>query len=216
MTGALAALNGFTLRQADFGGARLLSSPHLSLRQRSFRPSGDVTDNRLTEPCALLFSPKLSPGLLPARHRAVDDHAPGEPDGGLRVDVLSDDVRNVRQAMAAAVLHAPRLALGTPLNLAPQLPVDCQPVNSRTLGANLDHTVASLVGHDLLLFGWFHSDRFPFTHLFRPSRGIPFSNCHKCHKPNSHAGFCCFSKMSQRGVCDTLENGMLPHSHRRL
>jgi hypothetical protein len=100
---------------------------------------------RLAESVALLPLPKLPLCFLGRRHAAVDDHAPGQPDGRLRVAVLGVDMFDVGQAMAGGVLDAPAAPRRRPLHLAPNLPVDGQVIGAGVDLADLDHPVASAI-----------------------------------------------------------------------
>ena len=96
-----------------------------------------------------MLGTKLSVGLLRARHFAGDDHALGEADGGLRVDILSDDVLNVSKAVASGVLDAPCPALRALLDLGPHHAVNLKPMGLGANPANLDYAISSLVGAHL-------------------------------------------------------------------
>jgi hypothetical protein len=112
---------------------------------------GRVHDKWLAPVLALAFG--LTPGLelrtgaRRRRHGAIDDHALGEPDGGLNVPVLSDDMLNMGEAMPGGVLDAPSLSRPRPLHLAPHLAVDGEVVGLGIDPVDLDHAKAPAIYH---------------------------------------------------------------------
>jgi len=98
-----------------------------------------------------LLNPKAGAGLLRARHGAVDDHALGEADGGLRVDVLANDVLGMGQAMAGGVLDAPCPALRAPFHLGPEGAADGKMLGGGVDAADFNHAETSTISHIFLL-----------------------------------------------------------------
>src|SRR5262245_50392032 len=143
-----------------------ISAPDLVIgyRHRASSPSypssaTDSADHQLEGAKDLLLTDQLTfelfVGIFRRWHSAVDDHPLGQPDRGLAIAVLSDDVFDMGQAMAGRILDAlgpsrPRL-----LDLAPHLPFDGEmvvPFDGEMVGfgidaPNLDHAVASAICH---------------------------------------------------------------------
>jgi hypothetical protein len=85
--------------------------------------------------------------FLRSRHLAGYNHPLGDPDGGLHIPVLANDVFHVKQALTGGVLYTPSLPAGTPFDLAPHLAVDTQMVGFGIDPPNLDHAKAPAVCH---------------------------------------------------------------------
>jgi hypothetical protein len=118
-----------------------------------FELLGDAIDaNGVAAECGVLGREPLAQqrlGLLRCRHAALEDHALGQPDGRLRVDVLTMDGVTVGEASAAGILDAPSPPGGRPLDLRPSLAADGQNVEGNLLvwvKLGLNDTVAASVG----------------------------------------------------------------------
>jgi hypothetical protein len=71
----------------------------------------------------------------------------GQPDRGLNIPVLADDVIGMGEALPGRVLDTPCLPGPRPFDLGPKFPVDSQVIRFPINPPNLDHAIASVIFH---------------------------------------------------------------------
>jgi hypothetical protein len=115
----------------------------VGLIRRKHNSHWSISQNTLPGALAFLQGPTR---LLRRRHRTVTDHTLGELDGGVLIDMGGVGMLAVCKATALCALDAPRLAPGRPLDLGPQLTVDCQMISVPGDQPDLDSAIAAPVG----------------------------------------------------------------------